>query len=132
MNAQKRRSGSFIGTSINGSSVLGHSTNNFKVVIRVRPPLERELKKYNIYGSTGFKNIVRVDYDAQTISIGDHVNEQTGRETEEDNQNEVFSQYKFKFDRVYDMGCRQAEVYENTAREAVLSVLKGYNASIIA
>jgi kinesin family protein 3/17 len=38
----------------------------------------------------------------------------------------------FTFDHVYDMNSTQENVYENTAKQAVWSVLEGYNATILA
>jgi DNA replication protein DnaC len=43
-----------------------------------------------------------------------------------------FSSYTFTFDHVYSEHSNQSDVYNNTARDAVLSSLSGYNASIIA
>ncbi|KAJ1482516.1 P-loop containing nucleoside triphosphate hydrolase protein [Baffinella frigidus] len=43
-----------------------------------------------------------------------------------------FSSYTFTFDHVYSEDSDQQSVYNNTARDAVLSSLSGYNASIIA
>jgi kinesin family protein 3/17 len=43
-----------------------------------------------------------------------------------------FSTYTFTFDHVYGEDNDQKSVYENTAREAVMSTLQGYNATIIA
>jgi DNA replication protein DnaC len=38
----------------------------------------------------------------------------------------------FTFDHVYDQVSTQENVYENTAKQAVWSVLEGYNATILA
>ena len=38
----------------------------------------------------------------------------------------------FTFDYVYDEHSSQEFVYENTAKQSVLSVLEGYNATILA
>lgn len=40
--------------------------------------------------------------------------------------------HQFSFDYVYGPDSTQSHVYENTARPAVLSVLEGYNATILA
>ena len=45
---------------------------------------------------------------------------------------QVYSSYRFGFDRVYGPDSTQEEVYAESARGAVLSVLQGYNASIVA
>ena len=44
----------------------------------------------------------------------------------------VYASHKFTFDYVYDQDAQQVDVYNNTAREAVLSTLQGYNATILA
>ena len=43
-----------------------------------------------------------------------------------------FALHQFSFDHVYDQDSSQEEVYNNTARQAVLSVLEGFNATIMA
>lgn len=40
--------------------------------------------------------------------------------------------HTFSFDHVYDQENTQEEVYENTARQAVMSTLEGFNATIMA
>ena len=44
----------------------------------------------------------------------------------------VFNTHQFAFDHVHDQHASQREVYENSARDAVLSTLQGYNAAILA
>lgn len=44
----------------------------------------------------------------------------------------LYGAYSFTFDRVYGPSATQEEVYAESARPAVLSVLAGYNASIVA
>lgn len=39
---------------------------------------------------------------------------------------------QFTFDYVYDQNNTQEEVYENTAKAAVLQTLEGYNSTLIA
>ncbi len=45
---------------------------------------------------------------------------------------DLYSSHRFTFDHVYDERATQAEVYEHTAKSAVMSALQGYNATIIA
>ncbi|KAJ9459471.1 Kinesin-like protein [Diplonema papillatum] len=99
------------------------STNeNFKVVIRVRPPAPRELE-----GEKPFYSIVRIpqDDDHTSITIIEHLDTEDGR-------GGVYSSQHFTFDRVYEESAQQKDVYENTARPAVEAVLAGYNATMIA
>ncbi|KAL0232105.1 hypothetical protein PCE1_003101 [Barthelona sp. PCE] len=90
---------------------------NFKVVIRVRPPIHREL-------ADGFRCCVKVS-DAKAIALSDVP-------IDSDEVVVSYSNYQFTFDQVYDQQATQTDVYNNTARIAVESSLCGYNASIIA
>lgn len=95
------------------------SSENFKVAIRVRPPLPRELE-----GPRPFINVVRIP-DHRSITLCEHLDTDDGRSG-------VYSTQSFTFDYVYDPSSRQREVYEHSAQSAVLSVLQGYNATVIA
>ena len=105
------------------------SNDNFKVVIRLRPPLPREC----IEGCE-FRPIVSVAQN-KTCSImeylGAEVNEQE-RQKDIDNNPHLVVWQNFTFDHVYDEMSTQEYVYENTAKHSVLSVLEGYNATILA
>ncbi len=46
--------------------------------------------------------------------------------------NHMVTYHNFAFDHVYGADSTQTSVYDNTARPAVLSVLEGYNATILA
>jgi hypothetical protein len=48
-----------------------------------------------------------------------------------DNPN-LFQLHRFTFDNVFDMDSSQQEVYETTAKPAVISILEGYNSTIFA
>ena len=48
-----------------------------------------------------------------------------------DNPN-LFQLHRFTFDSVFDMDSSQADVYETTAKPAVISILEGYNSTIFA
>ena len=99
--------------------------NNFKVVVRVRPPLPRELN-----GDKRFQNIFRIA-DDKRITVSENLSALDDPRAE-DLSSGNFSTYTFTFDHVYSEDSNQADVYNNTARDAVLSSLQGYNASIIA
>jgi len=101
---------------------------NFKVVIRVRPPLPRELS-----GDIPFQNVVAVDQREQCITVSENL------EAVLDEDGNVppggggaFTTHSFVFDYVYDQNCTQKKVYETTARTVVDSALQGYNATIFA
>jgi len=44
----------------------------------------------------------------------------------------LFQLHRFTFDNVFDMDASQQEVYEQTAKPAVMSILEGYNSTIFA
>lgn len=96
---------------------------NFKVIVRVRPPLPREVS---------FQNIVAVDEREQTITISENL------EAVLDDQGQVVANpgpyvtHTFVFDHVYNQHATQKQVYETTARTVVESALQGYNATIFA
>jgi kinesin family protein 3/17 len=116
-------------TSPSQASILT-SNNNFKVVIRVRPPLQREL-----INQTNFESVCQVSSDGTSITISEYL----GGEIDEELRikdiaaNPQLAQcHTFTFDNVFDQQSTQQYVYEQTARPAVLNTLEGYNASIIA
>ena len=113
------------------------ANNNFKVVIRTRPPLQRELN--NIGGP--FQNVVLVDKDEKVITISENLQalmeNSNGNEGSIDpnvfNANVPYAAaHTFTFDHVYDQFATQRKVYETTARGVVDSSLQGYNATIFA
>ena len=104
-------------------------SNNFKVVIRVRPPLNRE--KHGSY----FLPIVQVGQDSRSV----HIMEYFGREIDDREKArdvEINPHLRlwqtYSFDYVYGPESSQEFVYENTAKSAVCSVLEGFNATIMA
>lgn len=103
--------------------------DNVKVVVRVRPPLERELE------GEVFISTVEILEDRQTIQLIEYYNlESLGREQLEDYIDDPrnYNRHEFTFDHVYDDEASQEEVYKNTARLSVCSALEGYNATIFA
>lgn len=63
--------------------------------------------------------------------LGAEVNEHERQKDMDQNPHLCVWQH-FSFDHVYDEHSTQEFVYENTAKQAVLSVLEGYNATILA
>ncbi|KAL4508356.1 hypothetical protein ABPG72_003660 [Tetrahymena utriculariae] len=112
----------------NGQNVTGQN-ENLKVVVRCRPPLPREIYDQH------FISTIEVSPDNRKISLYEYRNidlvppEQVPQYL--DNQNN-YSVHQFTFDFVYDQNSSQEDVYNNTARNSVLSALDGFNASIIA
>jgi kinesin family protein 3/17 len=87
---------------------------NFRVVIRIRPPLPRE----RVQGCQ-FRSIVQVGSKNKSCSIMEYLGaEVTEKERQRDmDQNQHLCVWQsFTFDYVYDENSTQEFVYENTAR----------------
>ncbi len=63
--------------------------------------------------------------------LGAELNESERQREWIDNPN-LFQLHRFTFDHVFDMNSSQSEVYETTAKPAVMSILEGYNSTIFA
>jgi endo-alpha-1,4-polygalactosaminidase (GH114 family) len=119
------------------SSVASANNSNFTVVVRVRPPIARELTN-----DRKFRNIVQVDSTEKIITLSEslvqqqHNNDGNSKhrqsEADDDQEGDFYGTHVFTFDHVYDQSASQTKIYETTAREAVESTLQGYNASVIA
>jgi len=108
-----------------GSAGTSDDVVPFRVVVRVRPPLPREFE-----ADRPFTPAVRVHRppDApygRSVTVCDQLQR-------EDGTRGILSSQTFGFDTVYDQHASQKTVYVTTAREAVLSILQGYNATMIA
>lgn len=98
-----------------------NARENLNVVIRVRPPLPRELNGY-----TPYVDVVQLSPEhSNRITLCDALETEDGRGA-------VYSRQSFAFDDVYGATVTQEELYVRSARPAVLSVLEGYNATLIA
>ncbi|KAG5477072.1 hypothetical protein LSCM1_05413 [Leishmania martiniquensis] len=103
------------------SSGAASTRDNFRVVVRVRPPLQREL-----HGYRPFVDVIQIaPQHASTITLCDALDTEDGRGA-------VYSRQSYTFDRVYAADTTQEDVYESSARPAVFSVLEGYNATLMA
>ncbi|CAF1475411.1 unnamed protein product [Adineta steineri] len=89
-----------------------------RVVVRCRPMSDKEQE-------TNCERIVNIDEQRRQISIRRPVNENSQRNAGEDGHN-------FFFDAVYDWNSKQRDVYEQTARPLVDSVIEGFNGTIFA
>lgn len=98
-----------------------------QVVIRIRPPLPRE-----VAGDVKFKNVLAVNDSEQCLTVSENIEEVV------DNDGNLLANpgphniYSYTFDQVYDQYSTQEAVYETTARAVVDSALQGYNATIFA
>lgn len=88
------------------------AAKNFKVVVRVRPHVERE---------SGAAQCLQIQ-SSQVIAISKPTSEET-----EDGKT-----HSFPFDRIFDDATPQAALYDLCVKPVVLSILEGYNGSIIA
>ncbi|XP_048589279.1 kinesin-like protein KIF3A [Nematostella vectensis] len=89
------------------------SGDNVRVVVRCRPLNEKEK-------GSGCKMCVNVDEGTGSIAV----TPPGGRSSEPPK--------KFTFDRVFNVDCKQTDVYTDAARGIVESVLEGYNGTIFA
>lgn len=106
--------------------------SNFKVVIRVRPPLPREL-----HSDRPFQNVISVDAPGHVLTVSEnlsalHNDDSSGSNSASGATPGAYGSHVFSFDHVYDQQCTQRAVYENTAKAVVESSLEGYNATIFA
>lgn len=111
---------------VDNPSNASERSRNFKVVIRTRPPLARELHNDN-----PFVNTVRVDPGGKSITVCEDLSK-VDESVEMGRKTTVAHAHTFTFDYVYDQSATQRHVYETTARPIVDCSLSGYNATIFA
>ena len=102
--------------------------DNLRVSIRVRPPLNRETQE----GIT-FRSIALVSEDHKSISLAEYVGAEFSeieRQRQWIEEPSLFHLHRFTFDTIFDMDSLQEDVYNITAKQAVQSVLEGYNSTI--
>lgn len=125
------------------------SSSRVEVMIRIRPALRRELEGGVAYQ----KAIVRTNQGKTCVAsesvertlgrrmmMGDVVSDggdvrMSGLMLEDgdfDSASTRFKSHEFEFDAVYDETSTQEEVYERSAKPAVLNALRGYNATVLA
>ena len=89
----------------------GEENENFKVVVRVRPPLPREL-----HSERAFVEIVQVQKESPDTEYGKMITISEHLEGEEGSRGILTSQV-LSFDTVYDQTSTQKTLYENTAKQ---------------
>lgn len=80
-------------------------------------------------------NQIHSGKDKKSISIYEYFNVELldPEKIEEVLRNEsLYAAHSFTFDYVFSEDSSQIEVYDNTAKPAVLSILEGYNATVFA
>ena len=102
--------------------------DNLRVAIRVRPPLPRETEE-----GIPFRSIAIVSQDHKSISLAEYLGaelDELARQREWVEKPQLFQLHRFTFDSIFDMDSTQIDVYNITAKQAVNSVLEGYNSTI--
>ena len=112
---------------INSSSYI---SDNMKVMVRIRPPLPREME----FGIP-FRSICETSSDKTMITILEYMgasSDELERQHELINNPSIFQHHNFTFDYVFDQDTSQLELYLKAAKPSVLSLLEGYNSTIFA
>ena len=102
--------------------------DNLRVAIRVRPPLNRETEE-----GIPFRSIAIVSEDHKSISLAEYLGSEFSeleRQRQWIEEPNLFQLHRFTFDSIFDMDSLQEDVYNITAKNAVQSVLEGYNSTI--
>ena len=102
--------------------------DNLRVAIRVRPPLNRECEE-----GIPFRSIAIVSEDHKSISLAEYLGSEFSeieRQRQWIEEPNLFQLHRFTFDSIFDMDSLQEDVYNITAKQAVQSVLEGYNSTI--
>ena len=114
----------------NLNSTGNNNTHNLRVSIRVRPPLPREIEK-----NLPFRAITLISKENHTVSLVEYLGgelDEAKRQLEWVSNPNLFQLHRFTFDEVFDLDTSQEEVFETSAKPAVISVLEGYNSTIFA
>jgi hypothetical protein len=94
-----------------------------QVVIRVRPPLPRELKGS---GLRPYQCTTHVEGTGRILTLSENlqaaISDGSGAATTPEGL--LFATYRFTFDHVYDQESTQDMVYTNSAQHVVLSILQ--------
>ncbi|TNJ26956.1 Kinesin-16 [Giardia muris] len=97
---------------------MREEASNFRVCVRVRPLVEREIRA----GETG---VIRLFPEGTSLELVEPIISGMVDPA-------AYSHHLFSFDRVFGPTDGQEVVYEQQCRQAVLSVLEGFNATILA
>lgn len=143
--SKARKTGKKIGTTSSGGSSLKPSTSgstdglqsdngsaakSIRVIVRVRPPNEKESQREN------HRPVIKVIDDKMLIFDPKEEESpffyrgvaQKGRDLLKKQNKEL----EFMFDRVFDDSCTNSEVFLGTTKEIIASLLDGYNCSVFA
>ncbi|RZC32585.1 Kinesin domain containing protein, partial [Asbolus verrucosus] len=110
-------------------TTLVRSSANVKVVVRVRPPNDRERTENNrVVVKVVDEQLLIFDPKINTQSFFYHGVEQKGRNL----LRKANKDLQFMFDRVFGFDCTNEEVFENTTKNLISSLMDGYNCSVFA
>eukprot|EP00656_Telonema_subtile_P031745 TRINITY_DN3473_c0_g1_i1.p1 TRINITY_DN3473_c0_g1~~TRINITY_DN3473_c0_g1_i1.p1 ORF type:complete len:416 (+),score=112.36 TRINITY_DN3473_c0_g1_i1:115-1362(+) len=90
-------------------AAMAVESSSISVVCRFRP-------QNSLEDSMGGVPCVRVDEDGKSITVGQ----------------DSYSNFSCTYDRVFDIGSSQAEVFEYAAKPVVQEVMRGYNGTVLA
>ena len=132
-----RRARSSTLTTTTTTSTMRTTRENVKVMVRIRPPLRRELN-----GDVMYQKAMARARDGGAVVASENVERALGHgggaraferdASDEDVESSKFKTQEFGFDEVYDETATQEEVYVKSAKPAVLNALGGYNATVLA
>ena len=112
----------------NNSSI--NINENIKVMVRIRPPIPREME----FGIP-FRSICEVSSDRTMLTILEYMGasrDELERQHELIHNPSIFQHHRFTFDYVFDQDTTQLELYLKAAKPTVLSLMEGYNSTIFA
>ena len=116
-------------TSPHPSSTTSGSNSNFRVCVRIRPPHPSEIS------DPEWRETIQYGEDGHTLRINEAGIGDAAAFDNPTAASDQLSQYatqSYTFDAVFPPHTQQADVYAMTARDAVQSVLAGYNATVLA
>ena len=107
-----------------------NSNSNFKVVVRIRPPLDREYQNGKFTSTVKLTNNNKqiTIYEYYYMKMGSNFNPAVNKEDDPS----TYTMHTFSFDRIYSPESSQEDVYDCTAKHSVESILEGYNSTILA
>ncbi|MCQ2818927.1 MAG: hypothetical protein MJ252_16805 [archaeon] len=118
------------------STLQASSSENLKVLIRIRPPLAREIEEGLPFRSIAIVPKKQINPEIpQVLAIFEYLGceyEESERQREWVECPQYFEEHRYTFDRIFDMKSTQAEVYDAAGLPAIQSILEGYNATILA
>lgn len=127
----KKRLSSGLKPSTSGSTMRGETgaETSIKVIVRVRPHNERESQE-------NYRTVIKV-VDDQMLIFDPKEEEnpffyrgvvQKGRDLLKKQNKEL----QFVFDKVFNMGCSNQDIFEGSTKDLIINLLDGYNCSVFA